>query len=150
MVDPLVIDLVGTAQGTERQHIHLVARAAVDQAAVLAGERHVLQIVLHKILADFRADGFKEVAEMNQYRIVAPQCTAVLQDIQRADDDHRRKQRRAPVPGGPLEGKHHRHWKQNNGQQVHQVAMHENSQKMNGGSLQPRVDEMGCTVDFMA
>ncbi len=101
VVDPLIAVLVGIDDGTERARILLLFRTLVDEAAEFAGNGPAVEVGFHEVLLDFRADVFKQVADMADDRVDAQHSTAFLQhvviaDQYQGDDDHPEPVQRRP------------------------------------------------------
>ncbi len=98
MVDPLVVHRIDVLQRAERDHVHRVLGATVDQRALLARERRLDGVAFDEVLAHLRADRLQPVAEVGQGRVVATQRGAGLQQVPRAQRHQQRAARHAPPP----------------------------------------------------
>jgi hypothetical protein len=66
-----------------------VLGAGVYQRALITREGQLFAIGLQQVLADFRADGFHQIADIAQHRVVAPHRVAGLREVQHAQQAER-------------------------------------------------------------
>lgn len=92
--------VVGVVERAERFLGAFVLGAGVDQRALRAGERQLVVVTFDQVLADFRADGFDQVTDIAQDRVVAShRMVALAQVIQTDQAEQRGDQRYRPQPG---------------------------------------------------
>lgn len=66
-----------------------VLGAGVNQRALVTREGQLFAIGFQQVLADFRADGFHQIADIAQHRVVAPHGVAGLGEVQHAQQAER-------------------------------------------------------------
>jgi hypothetical protein len=91
-----------------------VLGAGVYQRALITREGQLFAIGLQQVLADFRADGFHQIADIAQHRVVAPHRVAGLREVQHAQQAERH--------GGKGEGPQPFHLVQRQADQAEQDA----------------------------
>jgi len=100
MADELEAGLVGIVEGAEGLLGAFVLGPGVDQRALRAGERQLVVVALDQVLADLRADGFDQVADVAQDRVVAAHGVVALPQVVQADQaEQRGDQCQRPQPG---------------------------------------------------
>ncbi|MNV75778.1 hypothetical protein D3C71_1690940 [compost metagenome] len=100
MADELEAGLVGIVEGAEGLLGTFVLGPGVDQRTLRAGERQLVVVALDQVLADFRADGFDQVADVAQDRVVAAHGVVALPQVVQADQaEQRGDQCERPQPG---------------------------------------------------
>ena len=71
----------------------------VHQRALGAGERQLVVIALEQVLANFRANGFNQVADIAENRVVASHCVMALSQVIEANQaEQRTDQGEGPQP----------------------------------------------------
>ncbi|MCY1427911.1 hypothetical protein D9M71_437790 [compost metagenome] len=100
MADELEAGFVGIVERAEGFLGAFVLGAGVDQRALRAGERQLVVVALDQVLADFRADGLDQVADVAQDRVVAAHRMVALAQVVQADQaEQRGDQGYWPQPG---------------------------------------------------
>lgn len=85
MTDELEAGAIDVAERTEGLVGHFVLRAGVHQRSLCSGKGQGIAVVLQQVLANFRADGLDQVAQVAEDRVVASHSLPGLQQVQRAD-----------------------------------------------------------------
>ncbi|MNC36030.1 hypothetical protein D3C75_845340 [compost metagenome] len=85
VADEFEAGFVHVDQGAEGFVRGFVLRPCIHQRALGAGERQGVAVCLQQVLADFRANGLDQIADVAQDRVVAANCVALLQQVEQAD-----------------------------------------------------------------
>lgn len=85
MADELEARLVHIVQRTEGFLGTLVLGPCVHQRALGPGERQLVVVAFKQVLANFRADGFDQVTDIAQDRVVASHRVMALAQVIEAD-----------------------------------------------------------------
>ncbi|MCY1176505.1 hypothetical protein D9M73_167800 [compost metagenome] len=100
MADELEAGPVDIVERTEGLLGAFILGPGVDQRALGARERQLVVITLKQVLANFRADGFDQVTDVAQNRIVAPyRMVALAQVVQANQAEQGADQGEGPEPG---------------------------------------------------
>lgn len=99
VADELETRLVYVYQGAERFVRGFVLGPGVHQRALSAGEWQGVAVGLQQVLADFRANGLDQIADVAQDRVVAAYGMALLEQVEQADQaEDARGQGERPQP----------------------------------------------------
>ncbi|MNO82309.1 hypothetical protein D3C76_735800 [compost metagenome] len=85
MADEFKTRLVDVDQGAERFVGAFILGPGIDQRALGPGKGQGVAVGFEQVLADFRANGFDQVADIAQDRVVTAHRMGALQQIDQAD-----------------------------------------------------------------
>lgn len=100
VADEFEAGFIGIVESAEGFLGAFVLGPGVDQRPLRTGEGQLVVVAFYQVLADLRADGFDQVADVAQDRVVAPYCVMALAQVVQANQaeqggDHRQR----PEPG---------------------------------------------------
>ncbi|MCY1177220.1 hypothetical protein D9M73_175200 [compost metagenome] len=85
VADELETGFIYVDQGAERFVRGFVLRPGIHQRALGAGEGQGIAVGLQQVLADFRANGLDQIADVAKNRVVTADGVALLQQVEQAD-----------------------------------------------------------------
>ncbi|MCY1421341.1 hypothetical protein D9M71_369920 [compost metagenome] len=99
MADELETGLVHVDQGAEGFVRRFVLGPRIHQRALRPGKRQGIAVGLQQVLADFRANGLDQIADVAEDRVVAAHRVTALQQVAEADQaEHGGHQGERPQP----------------------------------------------------
>ena len=85
MADELETGFIYVDQGAERFVRGFVLRPGIHQRTLGAREGQGIAVGLQQVLADFRANGLDQIADVAKNRVVTADGVALLQQVEQAD-----------------------------------------------------------------